>query len=344
MKQRNSAIEAARILFAMGVIVLHYNGNALVAVKRDSFNYFWLCLTTTICNGAVDFFFMISGYFLSRTDQRKLTKVILLYVQAVVFNLCFYMGSIMMGNEDCSIKGLFSRMIPEAWFVVMYCCIYIMSPYVNILIKNLDEKRLKRLIIAAFVLFSVVPYVSDVLTITWGDRFIMLNTIGTSGSSAGGTIVNALLMYMIGAFLCCGMIRIKKSVAVLMLIISEVITFMSSIIFEKGRDIVAWGYHSPFVIISVVLIVILLKDNCWENSAINELAKSTYTCFLFHGNFLAFIGIERVAVMRPQILLLHQFFAVITLFLLSYIVYKIYNSCMLWLVGFSTLIYKRITE
>ena len=69
----------------------------------------------------------------------------------------------------------------------------------------------------------------------------------------------------------------------------------------------------------------LFKDIRFESRIINELAKSAFTCYLFHGIFLKYIGIKFAVQSTLLFLVMHQVAAAIGLYLLSYPVYKTYN-------------------
>lgn len=68
-KRRNSSVELMRVIFAIGVIFLHYNnaglGGILQYIEANTLNEKWIYLTESafICSVAV--FVIISGYYSS---------------------------------------------------------------------------------------------------------------------------------------------------------------------------------------------------------------------------------------------------------------------------------------
>lgn len=332
MKSRYSAVELARILFAIGVIFLHYNATALQYVTSDSVNYIWLLAVNALSVGAVNFFVMISGYYLCSNDYRRVIKIIELILQAVLFNVAFFFGGVLLGQEDLTLADFVRRLVPENYFVILYCCLYIISPYINRLLRSLDDITVKKLIIVSFVLFSIISYLSDILVVLFGGRFLTLNTISGAGSSGGCSITSFILLYLIGAGIYMEVIKASRNRLIVILAISATMIFALSLIGGSNKEIVAWGYNNPFIVVFVATVILLLKESALHSKPINELAKASYTCYLFHGNFLAFLGIGWAAGQALPVMALHQLLVGAGLFLVSYLVYKVYNTCIGWLI------------
>lgn len=56
----------------------------------------------------------------------------------------------------------------------------------------------------------------------------------------------------------------------------------------------AWSYNNPIVIIVAVMLVDLAIQSNFRSKFINELAKGSFTCLLFHSWFFKFLEIEKV--------------------------------------------------
>lgn len=332
MKQRNSGIELTRILFMIGLMLIHYKNHALSYISSDSVNGIWLYFITTISVGGVNFFIMISGYYLARNDDRKLIKVVSLLLQAVLFNLAFYIGSIIMGRDVLSASGFISRMIPENWYVILYCCLYIISPYCNVLIKRLTDDGVKKLVVTSFLLFSVLSYLNDIMVLGFGPRFYMASPISLLGSSSGVSIVNFVMLYLIGAYLSRGRITINKRWVALVLTITMIMIFLLSLMTGTDASEIAWSYNSPFVIIVDVAVILLIKDSSFNNRIINELSKGTYTCYLFHSNLMVYTAIGWAVTKSLPMMIAHMVIVGIGLFVISYAVYRAYNLCTGWFI------------
>lgn len=62
------------------------------------------------------------------------------------------------------------------------------------------KEKEKRIIVLLGVLFLVYPMLVDLLKEISGNSFNGLSTIGAFGSQQGYTIVNFVVMYLIGAY------------------------------------------------------------------------------------------------------------------------------------------------
>ena len=130
----------------LGVIILYYSnvdvGDGFKHVAEGSLNYYILYTlgSATIC--AVGLFTLISGCFLSIPKRRALWKPIELLSQVMLFNLVIYLVRSIIAGYKLSAKAVMSSMIPANYFVVLYAVVYIISPYINLLLETLTRKQL----------------------------------------------------------------------------------------------------------------------------------------------------------------------------------------------------------
>lgn len=205
---RDSNIELLRILAILGVIVLHYNnanmGGGLKYVPVGSLKYYLLYLLETIFICGVNVFVLISGYFMSASQKRSIVKPLQLLIQVIVFNvLISAIGWIT--HHTFSIKNLISALIPVNYFVILYIALYFVSPYINVALTTVSQKSLKYMVVICFCIFSIWPTIVDTVQHIAQTEYKGLSTIGMYGSQWGYSIVNFMLMYMIG-----GYIRVKE--------------------------------------------------------------------------------------------------------------------------------------
>lgn len=329
-EERNSSIELLRIITIVGVIILHYNntkiGGAFSVVKDYTANFYYLYFTQNMFICAVNLFVMISAFFLSSTQHRKLSKVIELLIQVIIFKLAFYFISILSGDEF-SWSGILQCLIPANYFVVLYSVLYIISPYLNILLKNLSRKTLKKFMLIIMFIFSVETYLVDLYENVYGVTINGISAAGMYGSQSGYSIVNFVLIYFIGAYIRITKVELSKKKLVCGICISFIIMYISSILEHQFalEKTTTWNYNNPIIIIMAALILILFSSFKFNNLIINRLAKGVFTCFLFHEPFLYHLHIKDIVNMNIFILILHQLCIALGLFIFSYIVYEFYN-------------------
>ena len=337
IKQRNSSIELLRIISLVGVVILHYNnaeiGGGFKYVSEGSLNQYYLFFTENIFICAVNLFMLISAYFLSTTNNRKLIKIVELIVQVIVFKIAIYALTVIGGSASFSLKSLFKCLLPANYFVVLYSVVYVVSPYINIMLDKLNRESFKRLLLTLVFVFSIWTIIVDFLENVSGVTFNGLSTVGMYGSQYGYTIVNFILIYIIGAYIKRNDVKISIPRSLCGILVTIAIMFVLSIVEHKldFSMICTWNYNNPLVILLSVFIFLLFLNIKFNNNVINELAKAAFTCFLFHGLFMKHLNIENIVNENILFLMLHQVGMAVLLYLISYIVYKVYYLCSHWL-------------
>ena len=202
------------------------------------------------------------------------------------------------------------------------------------MLDKLNKDNFKRLVLTLVLLFSVWTIAVDFLENASGVTINGLSTVGIDGSQCGYTIVNFLLIYIIGAYIKRNDINISIYKSLIGISVSVIIMFGTSVVEHKLGfvKICTWNYNNPFVILLSVCIFLLFINIQFNSKIINELAKGAFTCFLFHGLFMKYLRIENVVNGNILILIIHQIGVAIILYLISYIVYKVYYLCSYWFI------------
>ena len=145
-KKRNSNIELLRII-AMFLIVWHHWGYINSEALGDilTYNSSVIKLSYFLGKMGVNIFFLITGYYLckGKFNKKKLISVVAtteFYGLIVVIISCIN-PNIKIGEGFIFKLPLISSMF---WFATDYIIIYILSPYLNILIKNLPKEKFKK--------------------------------------------------------------------------------------------------------------------------------------------------------------------------------------------------------
>jgi len=335
-RERQSNIELLRILAIIGVIVLHYNnpgvGGGMTYAQRGSVNYYVLYTLQAIFDCGVNLFILISGYFLCRTKKVSLWKAIELTVQVMLFGEGIYIAQVIAKQSAFSVKTAVTSMIPTNYFLILYCAVYILAPFTNALIERLNDRNLKTFVVVSIVLFSVYPTLVDVLGEIEGEEIIGLSTIGKYGSQWGYSLVNFLLMYLIGAYLSRseGGIKAWKTGTLLGVFALSVAVIVGWSMFNVKigcfREPSAWEYCNPVIIlIAVVVFILFTRINLGSNKVINKLAAGTFSVFLLHSVLLKQIPIEKFVKGNVFVMLLHIAGCAIGLYLACWCVHMVYH-------------------
>lgn len=297
-------------------------------------NLYVLYFLESIFACAVNLFILISGYFMCERQKRTLAKPFELLVQVVLFNELLYFASTIVHHESISIKHMIGRLIPANWFVILYITLYLISPFLNMVIQKAESANtLDKLIIISVLLFSVYPTMVDMLEEVSHKEYMGLSSVGAYGSQWGYSIVNFSVMYMIGAYLRkrpqMGKDRQKHIisffVAAFILTIWAVINDKIGFFTERS----AWEYCNPLVIFMAVEAFCIFQEiDMGCHKQINQMAKASFTVYLLHFSFFKFLKIPYCVMKNPFIMLLHIIASVGMIYLVCVVVYKIYNKGM----------------
>lgn len=333
---RKSNIELLRIITMLGVIVLHYNnasvGGAFKYVSASSLNYYALVFVECVFICAVDLFVLISGYFMINTQKRSIIKPLKLIIQVVAFKLAFYILALILGKTYFSIKHFAGQIIPNDYFVILYCAVYFVSPYINYVMKSLDTKQLKRMMITVILIFSVYAILADLLSDLSGTDIAGLSSIGLYGSQSGYSVVNFIMMYMIGAYIRLYETELNKySNRILIpcffvLVIVDMIWYIG--LYHCNEDApTALSYLNPIVIMMAVVAFLVFKNiDIGYKSLINNIAKGSFSVYLAHRYMITRINIESFVNENVFLLLAHVAFSVVGIYLICWILHFVYEK------------------
>lgn len=334
MKQeRESNIELLRILTMIGVIILHYNnpiiGGGLSYVLDGSINKEILYILESMFICAVDLFVLISGYFLCKTEKRSMWKPIELIFEVIFFNVIIYIIDCGIGINSLSAKGFLKNLLPANWFVILYCVLYIISPYINLVVNHLSQKSFRQMIIILLSLFSIYPTIIDMFGEILNTEWIGLSSISAYGNQWGYTIINFILLYIIGAY-----VRIfKKSKSNKILILELILLVMGIYFWAKINDVTgfgtersAWEYCNPLVIAEAVTFFLIFKNiKIKANKCINYLAQGAFTVYLLHGALIKHIRIEQAVKGSWIYMIFHILFSGLSIYLFCCVVFLMYK-------------------
>lgn len=332
-RKRQSGIELLRILAAMGVVVLHYNNESMGGGLRfaipGSGNQFLLYFLESLNIAAVNIFILINGYFDVLSDERDLLKPVKLIVQVIVFNICFYLAGIALGRTPFTVRNLLVNLLPLNWFIILYAALYLISPFLNLGIRKLSLTQLRRMVILLLMLFSIWPTFVDLVKCVTGAELMGLSTIGMLGSQGGYTIVNFVLVYIVGAYLRLSDLKQKSGRLLGMLLGNTILITVwaySKIQFNLS-SINAYDYCNPLVILNAVFIFLLFRNMKFRCALINFLSRASLCVYLIHGYFISHLQIEKVIRLnQPLITIMHLVICCLGLYLIGVLINFLYSA------------------
>lgn len=177
----------------------------------------------------------------------------------------------------------FPTILGKYWFITAYVIVYILSPYLNILLQNMKQKEHQKLIVISLVLWCIIPTVFGILNNT------------TENMLYYSRLIWLIVMYIVGAYIKLYPITLftkKRNAAIGALIsfsimlISIVVIANNKAIFEMlGTTEVAYFWHPntiPMFVLSVCLFENFLNIKMGSIKVINKIASTTLGIYMIH--------------------------------------------------------------
>jgi hypothetical protein len=299
---RSSNIELLRIVSMLLIVATHLCNHYIdvpgsVWPFPDGFVFIQSVKSVTYIG--VNMYVLISAYFLC-TSSFKSKRVLMTWLEVLFYSVLLGIPYIIKGS--LSLKGILSVFLPvlmaEYWFATVFIGMLILSPFINLSLKVLTEKRLRYLCIVLLVLFSVIPsFISPISS--W---------LGYGGSCG--------ILWFVVLYYCASYIRLyvhidyvinyKYRILVLGICLSLVAAFARfSIAFVTAK---IWGYaigagffygnNIIFNVLSTLLIFLFFLTIKIQNTTIcaiiNTIAKSSFAVYLIHESPWARVYLEGI--------------------------------------------------
>lgn len=302
---RNSNFELLRIVSMYLIVMWHFISHSnLLYNTSGTINTIinFIFIVTAI---HVNSFILISGYFQYNKDF-KLKKVISIVTTTWFYKLIYaiifsFLGIISLSKTDWLffIQPInFTYNYGEFyWFINMYIFLYLLSPFINLLIKAMSQKIHKNLIFILFIMLSLIPCI----------------TLNSTLSNTGYTISSFVMLYIIGAYF--GKYKLKdnyhfknysknkyQAIIILLFLISVFTSFLPYIIANQfsnyNNDFFIYiskvfgnntiSFSSPFILIESILYLLLFETFNIKSKFINKVASLTFGIYLVHENKFLF--------------------------------------------------------
>lgn len=282
MKERLLGIDLLRMLSMLMILILHIlgQGGILEAVIPLSakYNIAWLLEIAAYC--AVNCYALVTGY-VSGESNFRYSRMLVLWLQVLFYTLLITTVFKILKPETVGTTAFINALLPviknQYWYFASYFGLFFLMPFMNILIRALDKRQFKLLVITLFTVFSIIPTVTpiDVFRIYGGYSLIWL-----------------AVLYFIGAY-----IRLygpgrerKKAFYIIWYLASIGCVWLSKLILTY------WGYNgnvlidytSPFIVSSAVSLLFLFSGmNITKRipcALIRFFAPAAFSVYLIHAH------------------------------------------------------------
>lgn len=326
--QRQSNFELLRLV-AMFLIVLHHfcvHGIfSYWSAGSSGISHFntYACEFLSIGGKiGVDIFVLITGFFMVNSDF-KLEKALNLYLKTLFYSLLimlfiaacdgFYIPSKLLNHS------LFPIGSDAYWFISRYLFLYMLSPFINIFIKNASEKMHLYLIIFLGLFWSILPTF-------------------TSGVYSYSTLGWFVFLYILGAYIKLypkkiydnNKINIVSLLSLCLLEILILLGFNHSEFVDMWKTIKYMNEYTLFILLMSLNIFFIFKNLDIKSKFINWMATSVLAVYLIHDNefvrpLLWRYLLHVVTYMDSHYFVLWAFFISFSVFIICILIDKVFN-------------------
>lgn len=256
----------------MGMIVLHHllvHGLALKAsfvqdVKLDGFLFSCIVLNAFTVF-AVNAFVLISGYFGIRYKTRSLFYLIM---QGLVYAGCLMLVFRWMGYAGGGVLPT------KYWFLLCFVCMYLLAPYVNLVIDGINDKGVLVLVAIVGFLQFFVGYLTEHAIVGGGYSVQQLLAMYVYGRALNRfefwrEKIDWKLLLLV--FVCCWLLIAGAAIYLLV----------------TSHSRWAWrmySYDSPLVVLGAVCVFLLSLKVTIQISWVRSVSKHIFGVYLFHDN------------------------------------------------------------
>ena len=293
-KKRNSNIELLRIVAMLMVISIHFWGKCIMPSNENLYepaNLFGWFIRGFSYMG-VNIFIITSAFFQCTKKQFNLQGVVKLILEVWFYSVLIFLTLHACGVAFSSgeILSAFTPILSgEYWFITVYVGLYLLTPFLNKLIRSLSKNEMKLLLAILLIFFSVIPNIYP--SSKW------LNF----GSGYG--IVWFIVLYFIGAYLrlhvnfdqLYAKYKTRQLLAIMLLfwclpIISKIAIAITTQILT-GEIIASSAFYFknsvilvPASIVTFVAFNSIRISNQTTSHIINSLATGAFAVYLIHDN------------------------------------------------------------
>ena len=280
---RNSSIELLRIIAMIMIVSCHFatHGGFSFDVKNLSIPRLWWNFIEMGGDLGVDIFVLISGYFLVASNGKvfNLNRILKFWGQVFVYSIAIYFVFCIIGVHDFGviscIKAVFPITFGSWWFASTYFVLYLIHPFLNMLLQNLDKKTYQILIITLLLLWCIIPtltssnYQSNSLvwfvtlySVAGYVRLFGLNPRFTTKSYLGFWVLFSVLRYLS----CITLIALGTKIP-----------------FAASHSLFFYGQQSVLTFLSALsLFMVFEKRDIGYIKWINVVASATFGVYLIH--------------------------------------------------------------
>lgn len=332
--KRNIGLDILRTIAMIMIVSLHVLGKGKFVSDVYNVEFYRIALILeTLSIVAVNCYVLITGYF--QIDSKfRIKKVIDIWIKVVFYSISIYIilllfGQVKFSITDC-IKSFFPILTNRYWFVNCYLLLYILSPFINKFISNLEKRDYQKLLMILCIAFCLLTSI--------------LPSDFTFDKTGGYGIIWFIILYFIGAYIKRFVIcDYKNRVNLYFYFGISMITYVAYLIIRYVCNLLSiqdmasrlYNYNFVTIFISSVFLFLYFKNIKIRNSKIinvvSKIAPLTFTVYIIHEQtvlreilYLDILNLEQLWNNVTQLVIIP--FIIIGIFLICILVERVTQS------------------
>lgn len=284
MSDRKFGLDVLKIISMYGIILFHFANHSQIDLYNVPLSWSWTFLAFFKLWGGIGdcCFVLITGY-LYHNRSIKLKRITNLWCSVWFYSVLLGMCCIAIGWGTVSYKGIVKMIFPVIYneypFFSAYIILFILIPFINKLLSEINLREYKLLAVILFLVVSIIPTIfnsSWIMTDTQLPAFLMLYVIGAGVGQYGRDFVD------FG----------KRERAICLFIIIIAATWLSEILLHiyisKYSFYFAWDMNKTPVVIGGLLLFYVFLNVTINGNKIREflpiISSSVFGVYLIHMN------------------------------------------------------------
>lgn len=282
-KKRNSSFELLRIISMVMIVFYHFaiHGGFEFSGTEFTIPYFWYSFILMGGKIGVDVFVLISGYFMINSNGSlfNFKRILKFWGQIAFYSiiLCIVFG--ILGISELNLRSLVKACFPITcrlwWFASTYFVLYLLHPFLNILLNAINKKTYQTLLVMTVIFWSIIPTI-------------------TTKEYEGNKLLWFITLYAIAGYI--NKFGFNKKLGtkhyLILLIIFSVLTYLLNIAVNLMAS--KWTIFSAYsinfyeqykfyvLLISLTLFMMFATMNMKHSKIINTVASATFGVYLIH--------------------------------------------------------------
>lgn len=294
--RRNSSIELLKIIGIILVVTNHVvqtlcttseyimENDYVLDISMATTNIQYLILAFFQYSGMLGntIFFICSAWFLVDNDKVSKEKILHILMDVWVISITILMLVYIIRGGNIGIKMIIKQIFPTTfennWYITCYLIFYPLHPYLNCIIKKMEQKTLLRTTLTLLIMYVGVNYVLpgrffSSIIILWVTLYFTIAYMKYFLIGLSNNIRVNILMLGIGFAGNTGIVLLTNFLGLKFGIFSDCL--------------LRWNSNdNPFLLLAAVSMLNIAKYVHFENRIVNYISGLSLLIYLFHENLL----------------------------------------------------------